>query len=63
MSDLEAAIFRFLFTLERSGTVNMFDAPKHIMRDPRFADLSIQEVRTLLFRWMKDADSLRNELE
>jgi hypothetical protein len=63
MTDLEADIFRFLFALEQSGTVNMFDAPKYIMRDPRFADLSIHEVRALLFRWMKESDSLRNELE
>jgi hypothetical protein len=59
----EDAVFRFLFDLQTSGETNMFDAPKYIMRDSRFADLTITEVRALLFRWMSEYDQLRAKLQ
>jgi hypothetical protein len=59
----EEAVFRFLFELQASGETNMFDAPKYIMRDSRFADLTITEVRALLFRWMNEHTQLRALLQ
>lgn len=59
----EEAVFRFLFELQTNGETNMFDAPKYIMRDSRFADLTIAEVRALLFRWMNEYDELRAKLQ
>jgi hypothetical protein len=59
----EETVFRFLFELQASGETNMFDAPKYIMRDSRFADLTITEVRALLFRWMSEYEELRAKLQ
>lgn len=59
----EEAVFRFLFELQARGETNMFDAPKYIMRDSRFADLTITDVRVLLFRWMNEYEELRAKLK
>ena len=59
----EEAVFRFLFELQASGETNMFDAPKYIMRDTRFADLTITDVRALLFRWINEYEELRALLQ
>ena len=63
LTQKEETVFRFLFELQASGETNMFDAPKYIMRDSRFADLTITEVRTLLFRWMNECEQLRAKLQ
>ena len=63
LSSQEEAVFRLLFQLQESGETNMFDAPKYVMRDPRFSAIPISEVRALRDRWMSEWEVLRRQLK
>uniref|UniRef100_A0A6C0DS89 Uncharacterized protein n=1 Tax=viral metagenome TaxID=1070528 RepID=A0A6C0DS89_9ZZZZ len=63
LTSQEEAVFRFLFQLQESGETNMFDAPKYVLRDPRFAAMPIGTVRALRDRWMTEWEELRLQLK
>ena len=63
LSSQEEAVFRLLFQLQESGEINMFDAPKYVMRDTRFSAIPISEVRALRDRWMAEWKELRLQLK
>jgi len=61
-SDEERMVFQFFFDLQASGTTNMFDATRHLMRDTRFKHITISKGRDLLNRWMLNYQALEREL-
>lgn len=61
-NDLEKAVFKYLFDLQKSGQTNMFGASAYILKRQEFAALDIDKANVLVQKWMTNYRAIKAEL-
>ena len=61
-NDLEKAVFKYLFDLQKSGQTNMFGAAAYILKKQEFAALNSDKANVLVQKWMTNYRAIKAEL-
>lgn len=62
-NDLEKAVFKYLFDLQKSGQTNMFGASAYILKRQEFASLDTDKANVLVQKWMTNYSAIKAELQ
>ena len=63
ISEIEKAVFEYLFELQDSGKVNMFGSVTWVMRKPQFKSLGLVECDRIVEKWMLNYEKIASILK